>query len=122
VFQVDTTAKQVASLSTDVCGIAALLTVVLSYFCGICVTTNLCEGRFSMLTSVFRFKGNRAAESWGIILKVWFYRQFKRELVAEFCQQRKMRTTLGVRNGLPSLNFAPVPPPLNQDESPFIVT
>jgi len=114
VFQVDTTAKQVSSLSADTLGIADMLTLVLLYFCGMCITTNLCEGRFSMLTSIFRFKGNRSAASWDIILEVWFYQAFSQEFVAEFYHRRKIRTTLGVRNGLPQINFANLPLPLDQ--------
>lgn len=113
VFQVDTTAKQVTALSTDALGIANILSLVLLYFCGMCITTNLCEGRFSMLTSIFRFKGNRSAESWDKILEVWFYQELNRELVAEFYHRRKIRTTIGVRNGLPQINFAKLPLPLD---------
>ena len=113
VFQVDKTAKRVTSLSTDALGIADILSLVLLYFCDMCITTNLCEGRFSMLTSVFRFKGNRSAESWDKILEVWFFQAFNRELVTEFYHRRKIRTTIGVRNGLPNINFAKLPPPLD---------
>ena len=113
VFQVNTTAKRVTSLSPDTLGIADILSLVLLYFCGMCITTNLCEGRFSMLTSVFRFKGNRSADAWDKILEVWFYQAFNRELVTEFYHRRKIRTTIGVRNGLPKINFAKLLPPLD---------
>lgn len=109
------------SLSTDALGIADILSLVLLSFCGMCITTNLCEGRFSMLTSVFRFKGNRSAEAWDKILEVWFYQIFNRELVAEFYQQRKLRTTIGVRNGIPKLNFAKLAPPLDPCEAGLAV-
>ena len=66
-----------------------------------------------MLTSIFRFKGNRSAEAWNKILEVWFYQAFDRELVAEFYHRRKIRTTIGVRNGLPQINFAKLPPSLD---------
>ena len=81
------------------------------YFFGICITTNKCEGLFSVLDSIFRFKGKRTVESWIKILDIWFYQKLDIKFYCNSYFQDKIRTTIGVRNGLNKINFMKIDNP-----------
>ena len=98
VFHYNPTAKEVQPVGGSDEEVARVFTILLKYFVGLCITTNLEEGFFSVLKRLIHFSGWRAPELWANLIDLHVVLRQEKGAVAHLVNLLEFRPSLLRKN------------------------